>query len=177
MLLLVLHGPIATNILNIYSFTLSVQCLDLKVNRRALNIGVGVFAWVGVCLFLGAQDIGGILDGWLSSVAGWTAVWGGVMFVHFFVIERQRDDFSAVLNPRGKEGVPLVRWQSLVAFFAGLVMTWAFSYGSLPFFQGPLAAVIGGVDLSWLAGIVTSGCLYLLLVKATGVDKKLGAGR
>jgi NCS1 nucleoside transporter family len=176
-LLLVLHGPIATNILNIYSFTLSVQCLDLKVNRRALNIGVGVFAWVGVCLFLGAQDIGGILDGWLSSVAGWTAVWGGVMFVHFFVIERQRDDFSAVLNPRGKEGVPLVRWQSLVAFFAGLVMTWAFSYGSLPFFQGPLAAVIGGVDLSWLAGIVTSGCLYLLLVKATGVDKKLGAGR
>ncbi|WP_204467139.1 purine-cytosine permease family protein [Bifidobacterium pullorum] len=168
-LLLVIHGPIATNILNIYSCTQSVLCLDVKVNRRVLNVGVGVLAWLGVLLFLGISNIGDTLDGWLSAVAGWTAVWGGVMMVHFLVVERRRDDFALVLNPKGREGVPLVRWQALVAFLAGLAMCWAMSYGSV--FHGPIAAAMGGVDLSWLGGMATSALLYLVLATATGIGR------
>lgn len=89
------------------------------------------------------------------------------MLVHFFVIERSRSDFSSVLNEKGKEGVPLVRWQTLVAFFAGLAMCWAMSYGSL--FQGPIATAMGGIDLSWLGGMVTSGLVYYVLSTVTGV--------
>lgn len=165
-LLLVIHGPIATNILNIYSFTVSVQCLDLKVNRKVLNVFVGVVAWLGVCLFLGFSSIGDMLDGWLASVAGWTAVWGGIMLVHFFVIERNRSDFSSVLAPFGKSGTPLIRWQAMVAFFAGLAMCWAFSYGSL--LQGTFSAMLGGIDLSWLGGMATSALVYFTLTKLTG---------
>lgn len=172
-LLLVLHGPIATNILNIYSCTQSVLALDVKINRRVLNVVVGVLAWFGVLLFLGMSDIGNTLDGWLSSVAGWTAVWGGIMMVHFFVIERQREDFSSVLNEKGHEGVPLVRWQALAAFLSGLVMCWAMSYGSL--FQGPIASAMGGVDLSWLGGMATSALVYYALAKMTGVDRALAS--
>jgi NCS1 family nucleobase:cation symporter-1 len=171
-LLLVVHGPIATNILNIYSFTLSVQCLDLKINRRAINIAVGFFAWLGVCLFLSLSDMGNTLDSWLSSVAGWTSVWGGIMFVHFYVIERHRDDFSSVLDEPGSDGIPVVRWQAMVAFVLGLLMTWMFSYGGLPIFQGPISAAIGGIDLSWLAGIVTSGGVYYLLARATNLRER-----
>lgn len=169
-LLLVVHGPIATNILNIYSFTLSVQCLDLKINRRVINVFVGVFAWLGVCLFLSLSDIGNTLDGWLSSVAGWTSVWGGIMLVHFFIIERSRSDFSSVLNEKGKEGVPLVRWQTMIAFFAGLAMCWAMSYGTL--FQGPIATAMGDVDLSWLGGMAASGLAYYILATVTGIGKQ-----
>lgn len=168
-LLLVVHGPIATNILNIYSFTLSVQCLDLKVNRRIINVFVGVIAWLGVCLFLSLNDIGTTLDSWLSSVAGWTAVWGGIMFVHFYIIERHRNEFASVLKAPSQDGIPVVRWQAMVAFLAGLLMTWMFSYGGLPIFQGPIANAMGGIDLSWLAGILTSGGLYYLLAKATHI--------
>lgn len=169
-LLLVVHGPIATNILNIYSFTLSVQCLDLRVNRRVINIFVGAFAWFGVCLFLSLSDIGNTLDGWLSSVAGWTAVWGGIMIIHFFVIERSRNDFSHVLDEKSKDGAALVRWQALAAFFAGLLMCWAMSYGSL--FQGPIASAMGGVDLSWFGGMLTSGLVYYVLSLATGINER-----
>lgn len=168
-LLLVLHGPIATNILNIYSCTQSVLCLDVKINRRVLNVAVGVFAWFGVLLFLGMSDIGDALDGWLSSVAGWTSVWGGIMLVHFLIIERNRGDFSKVFSGRGKDGVPLVRWQSLVSFFAGLGMCWAMSYGAL--FHGPIATAMGGIDLSWLGGMATSALVYLILAKATGIGR------
>ena len=166
----VVHGPIATNILNIYSFTLSVQCLDLRVNRRVINIFVGVFAWFGVCLFLSLSDIGNTLDGWLSSVAGWTAVWGGIMIIHFFVIERSRNDFSHVLDEKSKDSAALVRWQALAAFFAGLLMCWAMSYGSL--FQGPIASAMGGVDLSWFGGMLTSGLVYYVLSLATGINER-----
>ena len=135
-----------------------------------LNVFVGVFAWFGVCLFLSLNDIGNTLDGWLSAVAGWTAVWAGVMFVHFFVIERKRDDFTSVLGKTGSDGIPVIRWQSLAAFFAGLFTNWMFAYGSL--LQGPAAAAMGGVDLSWLFGILTSAGVYDLLAKGTGLAKE-----
>ena len=44
MLLLVIHGPIATNILNIYTFSVAAQALDVKVDRRTLSVVVGVLA-------------------------------------------------------------------------------------------------------------------------------------
>ena len=43
-ILLVIHGPIATNVLNIYSCALCAQTLDWKVERRTLSYGVGVLA-------------------------------------------------------------------------------------------------------------------------------------
>lgn len=168
-LLVVLHAPIAVNILNIYSFTLSVQSLDLKLNRRIMSIIVGVLAWFAVIFFLNMGDIANTLSSWLSSVAGWAAVWGAIMIVHFFINERKYSDFSGVLGEPGKDNVPLFRWQSLVAFFAGVIMLWACSYGSIPFFMGPIAIALGGVDLSWLGGFVTSFVVYLAL---SHIDKK-----
>jgi len=45
-----------------------------------------------------------------------------------------------------------------------------FAYGSL--LQGPAAAAMGGVDLSWLFGILTSAGVYYLLAKGTGLAKE-----
>jgi len=41
-LLLVLHGPIATNILNIYSCSLCAQTLDWKLNRRKIALSSAI---------------------------------------------------------------------------------------------------------------------------------------
>jgi purine-cytosine permease-like protein len=173
-LLLVLHAPIAVNILNIYSFTLSIQCLDLKVNRRILNVLVGVLAWFAVIFFLTVGDFGSTLSSWLSSVAGWAAVWGAIMLVHFYIVERKHSDFSSVLAKPGADKVPLVRWQAMVAFFAGVIMLWACSYGGIPFFMGPIAIALGGVDLSWLGGFITSFTVYFILCQ---LDKKSYAAK
>jgi toxin CptA len=42
-------------------------------------------------------------------------------------------------------------------------MTWLFMYGLVPALQGPIAKAMGGVDLSWLAGALTSALLYAAL--------------
>jgi toxin CptA len=46
-------------------------------------------------------------------------------------------------------------------------------YGMLPIFQGPIAVSMGGVDLSWLAGGLTSAAVYAALgpVVAAKYDK------
>ena len=49
------------------------------------------------------------------------------------------------------------------AFFAGILATWLCMYGLVPALQGPVAVAMGGVDLSWLAGGLTSALVYALL--------------
>jgi toxin CptA len=51
----------------------------------------------------------------------------------------------------------------MVAFFTGILATWLFMYGLIPFFQGPIAIAMGGVDLSWLAGGVVAAAVYAVL--------------
>ena len=51
-LLLVIHGPIATNILNIYTFSVAAQALDIKVDRRTLSLLVGGLAMAAVMFFI-----------------------------------------------------------------------------------------------------------------------------
>jgi toxin CptA len=36
-------------------------------------------------------------------------------------------------------------------------------FGIIPLFQGPIATAMGGIDLSWLAGGLSSSILYYLL--------------
>jgi hypothetical protein len=40
------------------------------------------------------------------------------------------------------------------------VVTWMFLYGLVEPLQGPVARALNGLDLSWLAGMLTAGLLY-----------------
>jgi nucleobase:cation symporter-1, NCS1 family len=44
-------------------------------------------------------------------------------------------------------------------------MTWLFLYGLVAPLQGPFARALNGLDLSWLAGMLTGGLLYYVLYK------------
>lgn len=159
-LFLVVHGPIATNILNIYTFGVAAQALDLKFSRRSLSVFVGVFAMLCVVFFVFQGDFATVLDSWLVSLVGWIASWGGIMLVHFYGIERDTRHISRLFEPVGSGRLPVVNWPAMAAFAAGMFATWLFMYGTVPVFQGPVAAAMGGVDLSWLAGGLVSTAVY-----------------
>ena len=44
-------------------------------------------------------------------------------------------------------------------------MSWLFLYGLVAPLQGPIARAAGGLDLSWLAGMLTAGLLYYALYR------------
>lgn len=162
-LFLVVHGPIATNILNIYTFGVAAQALDLKFSRRTLSVFVGVFAMLCVVFFVYQGDFATVLDSWLVSLVAWIASWAGIMLVHFYGLERGTRNISRLFDPVGTPRLPVVNWAALSAFLAGILATWLFMHGEVPALQGPFAEALGGVDLSWLAGGLVSTAIYAAL--------------
>ncbi|MCR1162961.1 cytosine permease [Paenarthrobacter sp. UW852] len=163
-LLMVLHGPIATNILNIYTFSVATQALDININRRKLNLFVGVFSLAAVVFFIFQEDFAAVLDAWLIGLVAWVAAWGGVMLVHYFWLERRWPaKVDRLFDPIGTRRLPVVNWAGIVSLLAGIFCTWLFMYGLVPATQGPIAVALGGWDLSWLAGGLTSAAAYAVL--------------
>lgn len=176
-LALVIHGPIATNIINLYTFGVAAQAMDIKVSRRKLSVLVGIFAMFAVMFFMKQENFAHTLDAWLISIVAWVASWGGIMAVHCFVFERKTANFDFLFE--GSESRHMRRFNpaAFAAFFGGLGCTYLFMYGIIPLFQGPIATAMGGVDLSWLAGGVTAAVLYYLLGRKYALRYRQAAGR
>lgn len=162
-LFLVVHGPIATNILNIYTCGVAAQALDLKISRRTLSVVVGVFAMLCVVFFVFRGEFAAVLDTWLVALVAWIASWAGVMLVHFYWIERDSSRIARLFDPVGSDRLPDVNRGAMIAFVAGVICTWLFMYGSAAAFHGPIATWMGGLDLSWVAGGVVSAATYAVL--------------
>jgi len=166
-LLLVLHGPIATNILNIYSCSLCALTVDWKISRRRLTYLVGVFAAAFTVLLIFQESFAHALDGWLASIVVWVAPWAAIMAVHFYLVRRQNIDIPALYEPPGRSRIGDVRWDAMISFLVGIVVTWFFGFGIPAVLQGPGAKMLGNVDLSWLAGMIVAGGLYAVLSLAS----------
>jgi hypothetical protein len=54
-------------------------------------------------------------------------------------------------------------------------MTWLFLYGLVAPLQGPIARALNGLDLSWLAGMLTAGLLYYALYRLGMATPQTGA--
>jgi toxin CptA len=145
-----------------YSCSLCAQTLDWRVDRRKLTYGVGVLATIFTIFLIYQQNFANTLDAWLAGMVTWVAPWAAVTLIHYWLFARERIDVDALFDPPGPSRIADVRWSAVLAFLAGIVATWVFSYGVPAVLQGPGARALGGVDLSWLAGAAVSGVVYYL---------------
>ena len=162
-LFLVMHGPVATNILNLYSSSLAALTLDLRVKRWVVSVVASIVGTGMLVAFIESDNFASDVDKWLASVVVWIAAGGGVMLVDFFVVRRGRTDVDALYAGHERSIYGDVNWDGVVAVLAGLVAGWAWEYGLVGFMQGPLAKATNNVDLSWLAALVVGGGLYYAL--------------
>jgi toxin CptA len=157
---LVIHGPIATNVLNIYSCSLSALTLDWNVDRRKLSYGVGVLALAFNIYLIVNGNFASSLDAWLSGLVTWVAPWATIMLIHFFGVKKGNIDVDSLFT-RPKTGpLPDISWAAIIAFVLGIIATWSFEYAVPSFLQGPGAIALGGIDLSWLSGSIVAGLAY-----------------
>lgn len=164
-LLLVIHGPIATNILNVYSMSVSALAMDIKVPRHVLTVAVGALATAFTIYLVFAGSVAEQLDAWLVGVVAWVSPWAAIMLVHFYVIRRENIDVEALYQSPDESRVGDVNWAAMASLLVGLVMTWLFLYGLVAPLQGPVARAMNGLDLSWLAGMLSAGLLYYFLYR------------
>jgi nucleobase:cation symporter-1, NCS1 family len=161
-LLLVLHAPVATNIVNIYSSSLALQTADLKLNRRVVTWGIGLIASILTLWFIANGTLGATLTNWLVGLVIWITPWAAIICVDYFLLRRRDVDVDALYTYRagGHHGI---NPRALIAWVLGIVAAWACGYGIPAALQGPIAAAMGGVNLSWLAGPLVAGGLFWLL--------------
>src|SRR5215210_3076757 len=114
-LLLVIHGPIATNILNVYSMSVTALAMDIKVPRHVLALAVGVLATAFTTYLVFVGSVAEQLDFWLASVVPWVSPWAAIMLVHFYVIRRENIDVEALYQPPSESRVGDVNWAAIIS--------------------------------------------------------------
>src|SRR3954465_10358276 len=95
-LFVVMHGPVATNILNLYSASLAALSLDIKVKRWVVSVIVSIVGTAMLIVFIESDNFASDFDKWLASVVVWISAWGGVMLVDYFLFRRQQLDIQAL---------------------------------------------------------------------------------
>ncbi len=97
--------------------------------------------------------------------------WTALNLVDFFVVRRGHYAIVDLVRPGGIYGI--WAWRGLTAFVAGLVAMSPFMV--LSFYSGPLARAIGGVDISFVIGLVVSGVVYWVLSRSLDFSSEKAA--
>lgn len=166
-LLLVLHGPIATNILNVYSAALAALSMEVKLSRVALAAVVGVAGYIVTIYFIFAPSFAKAFDNWMISLLLWMSPWAGVVLADFYIKRQGKIDVAELYKAPDVSAYGDINWAGIIAFAVGLVAGWSVEDGLVGALQGPISlGLLGGADLSWLFGIVVAGGLYLVLSRS-----------
>ena len=177
-LLMVLHGPVATNILNVYSAALAALSMGIRLSRTAMALIAGVVGYVVTIYFVFQPSFAKAFDNWMISLLLWMSPWAGVVLADFFIKRRGQIDVEQLYREPERSAYGDINWAGIVAFLAGLIAGWSVEDGLVGALQGPISTkLLGGADLSWLVGIVVAGGLYLLLSRQTVVAPVPGAAR
>jgi purine-cytosine permease-like protein len=162
-LLLLIHGPIATNILNLYSCSLAALSIGVRAARWKVTLIAGLVASMVLAVFIKADSFGHAFDNWMVSILVWISPWATIMLVDYFVVRRGALDVASLYTPVGTSEHPKYNVSGLVSLAAGITAGWAWQYGLVPAMQGPIATALGNTDFSWLSGSVVAGGLYFFL--------------
>ena len=175
-LLMVLHGPIATNILNVYSAALAALSAGFSFSRTTLATVVGVAGYLVTLYFIFAPSFAKAFDNWMISLLLWMSPWAGVVLADFYIKRKGEIDVPELYRSPETSAYGDINWAGIIAFFAGLVAGWSVEDGLVGALQGPISInFLGGADLSWLFGIGIAGVVYLVLSKRVTATSSIAA--
>ncbi len=161
---MVLHGAVATNILNVYSAALAALSTGIRASRITLAVIVGIVGYMVTIYFIFAPSFAKAFDNWMVSLLLWMSPWAGVVLADFFIKRRGVIDVAELYRSPEVSAYGDINWGGIIAFLVGLAAGWTVQDGLVPPLQGPISTrLLGGADLSWLVGIVVAGALYLAI--------------
>lgn len=164
-LLLLIHGPIATNILNLYSCSLAALSIGVRAARWKVTLTAGLVASAVLAVFVDADSFAHAFDNWMVSILVWISPWASIMLVDFFVIRRGRLDVASLYPPAETSPYGRFNVAGLLSLAAGIAAGWSWQFGVVPAMQGPVATALGNTDFSWMSGSLVAGALYFALAR------------
>ncbi|QJQ20593.1 cytosine permease [Pseudomonas sp. SK] len=87
--------------------------------------------------------------------------WSAVNLVDYYFITKERYDIPALADPQGRYG--RWNWPGIIVYSVGVLVQMPFIDTKL--YTGPMVEHLGGVDVSWLIGLVVPSVLYYLVAR------------
>ena len=155
----VVLGGVAANVLNIYTNALSALALDIKAKRWTVLVFGGAF---GLLLaWYGAANFGSFYEQFLLLLDYWITPWFGILAVNFFVLKRT--------SPNSMNAIS---WRATLSYVAGILVSVAFipsiSYLN---YSGPIARLLGGANFSYFVSFLIAGTLFYLISRESKARK------
>jgi NCS1 family nucleobase:cation symporter-1 len=156
-------GKVTVTSLNAYGSFMSMATI-VSGFRRGLRISVWhrffyIVSMVGVSALLALTGRHSFLKAFEAFILCLLAVftpWSAINLIDYYCFTRSRYDVPALSDPDGRYG----RWNStgITIYLIGILVQIPFL--STAFYTGPLVEPLGGVDISWIVGLLVPGLLY-----------------
>jgi len=150
----IMLGGVAANVLNIYTNALSALVLDIKAKRWIVVVLGGA---VGFLLALyGAANFGQFYQQFLLLLDYWITPWFGILAIDFFVLKRT--SFASMNR------VPSFSWRAMMSYLIGVLISIVF-IPSIAYigYSGSIAPLLGGADFSYFVSFLVSAALYYVV--------------
>ena len=163
-------GKVTVTSLNAYGSFMSIATM-VSGFRRGLRISVQhrflyIVAMVGASALLALSGRHSFLQSFEAFILCLLAVftpWSAINLIDYYCFTRSRYDVPALSDPDGRYG----RWNmtGIVIYLIGILIQVPFL--STAFYTGPLVETLGGVDISWIVGLLVPGFLYYTFGRAS----------
>jgi nucleobase:cation symporter-1, NCS1 family len=156
-------GKVTVTSLNAYGSFMSMATM-VSAFRRGLRIPLlhrffYIVSMVGISALLALTGRHSFLEAFEAFIICLLAVftpWSAVNLVDYYCFTRSRYDVPALSDPDGRYG----RWNvtGIAIYLIGILVQIPFL--STSFYTGPLVKPLGGVDISWIVGLLVPAILY-----------------
>jgi NCS1 family nucleobase:cation symporter-1 len=174
-LVAVLWGAIANNVLNLYTASLGLLALGVRAPRWATVLGLGVLAAVLAYVALFVYDFMTLYAEFLGLTVCFLGPWAAILVADWLMRRGTYDKDGLHARAQGpywyRGGVNA---RGLGVYLFGVTVALALANG--PIWASPLSTrLLGGADLSLLAGLPLTAALYYVLGQPD--DRAAGMGR
>ena len=161
-------GKVTISTLNSYGSFMCIATIisgfrgHIEVSRaQRLLFVLGIVGASTVIALLGQHSFLGAFKSFILFLLTFFTPWSAINLTDYYFITKERYDVPALSEPNGRYG----RWNmpGIVVYVIGVLIQMPFI--STKLYTGPMVAQLGGVDISWIIGLLVPAALYYLVAR------------
>ncbi|MBY8821926.1 purine-cytosine permease family protein [Sphingomonas colocasiae] len=164
--LVIASGKLTVNCLNAYGGFMALLTTVTAFNRQSrvspLARALCILGFVGLSLviaLLASANFLSIFKNFMLLLLAVFTPWSAVNLVDYYLISKEKVDVPALYDPAGRYGA--YNRTALGCYLFGILIQIPFL--NQPLYEGPIASMLGGADISWIVSLVVTGLLYYLI--------------
>lgn len=152
-LIVLVLASISSSAVNTTTASYSLISSGARLSRPVSAAVAGVFAFVLAAL--GAGSFTALYTNYLFLLLYWISPWAGIVIAEWY--------FGG--GPLRTGG----RWRAGATIFVIVTPVTIALFSSTEIYTGPIANLLGGVDIGYVVGFFAAGLLYLVAIRGSGI--------